>query len=71
MLKQFTTKGLPKQRFYNLDLENPMSDSYLAGSSPRSVDSLQQFLGFNAPTNEENNIGESRQKDVEFDRLGA
>tara|TARA_B110000285_G_scaffold216432_1_gene263729 strand:- start:120 stop:1133 length:1014 start_codon:yes stop_codon:yes gene_type:complete len=55
MLKQFTAKGLPKQRFYNMNFENPLSDSFLVGrESKGSENSLRQFFGFES--NENNSI---------------
>jgi len=41
-------KGLPKNRHYDLDISNPLSDSYRAGGkhSDQSDDTLQQFFGF-------------------------
>ena len=42
MLKQFTARGMPKNRFYNVNLENPLSDSFLVGrESKGSENSLR------------------------------
>jgi len=59
MLKQFTVRGLPKHRHYNLNCSNPLSDSYLVGRHSRtSSDSLRQFFGY-----------ESEKSDLEFDQM--
>lgn len=45
MLKHFNTKGLAKNRFFNLDCNNPLSfDENQSDDSQR--DSLRQFFGF-------------------------
>jgi len=52
MVKQFTTRGMPKNRYYDIDCSNPLSDSYLVGLSQASNDSLKQFLGFDESSEE-------------------
>ena len=61
MLKQFTAKGLPKQRFYNMNFENPLSDSFLVGrESKGSENSLRQFFGFESNENNSMQILENK-----------
>ena len=52
---------MPKNRHFNLNYENPLSDSYLQRGlgSPRSEssDTLQQFFGYETPSDEE--LGEN------------
>ena len=45
LLKQFHVKDLPKQRFFDVKVNNPLSDSYLNGSHD-SENSLREFLGY-------------------------
>lgn len=55
MLKQFTARGMPKNRFYNVNFENPLSDSFLGGrESKGSENSLRQFFGYES--NENNSL---------------
>lgn len=51
LLKHFNTKGLAKNRFFNLDCNNPLSfDENVSDDSQR--DSLRQFFGFESNSSE-------------------
>ena len=60
LLKQFSVRGLPKQRFYNIKCDNPL-DASLNNDSDFS---LQQYLG-----NSVDDIDEERKMDQEFDNM--
>ena len=43
---------MPKNRFYNVNFENPLSDSFLVGrESKGSENSLRQFFGYESNEN--------------------
>ena len=66
MLKHFTVKGLPKNRHFDLDCQNPLSDSYLLGGlgsqGSHDSDTLQQFFGYESNSDEGNT--EKQQEEV-------
>ena len=52
---------MPKNRFYNVNFENPLSDSFLVGrESKGSENSLRQFFGYESNENNSMQILENK-----------
>ena len=54
LLRQFHARGLPKNRLYDINCENPMNDSFINNSD--SDHTLQQWFGYESSESEGDEI---------------
>lgn len=53
LLKQFTTRGIAKNRYFDLNCDNPFSEkSMQSQEGSQDDDTLREFLGFESTNNE-------------------